>query len=106
MPAATPKVELIYAPDCPNVDRARERLRQAIGERRQGLHWAEWCSDDPALPDYARGHGSPTILIDERDIAADHPKASSCRLYDQGDGSLHPAPPVAMILAALRTRSG
>jgi hypothetical protein len=106
MPSPTPKVELVYDPDCPNVDHARERLRQAIGERRQGLHWAEWCSDDPALPDYARGHGSPTILIDERDIAADHPKASSCRLYDQGDGSLHPAPPVAMILAALRTRSG
>jgi len=106
MPAAPPKVELVYDPDCPNVDRARARLRQAIGAPHQGLHWTEWRSDDPALPDYARGHGSPTILIDERDIAADHPKASSCRLYDQGDGSLHPAPPVTMIIAALRTRSG
>jgi hypothetical protein len=38
MAAATPKVELIYDPNCPNVDRARERLRQASGERRQGLH--------------------------------------------------------------------
>jgi hypothetical protein len=102
MAAATPRVELVYDPDCPNVDRARERLRQAIGERRQGLHWTEWRSDDPALPDYARGHGSPTILIDERDVAADHPAGSSCRLYDQGDGTLYPAPPVAMILAALR----
>jgi hypothetical protein len=71
MEAATPKVELVYDTDCPNVDRARERLRQVIGERRQGLHWTE-----------------------------------SCRLYDQGDGTLHPAPPVAMITAALRTRSG
>ena len=105
MAAATPKVELVYDPDCPNVDRARERLRQAIGEPQQGLHWTEWRSDDPALPDYARGHGSPTILIDERDVAADHPKASSCRLYDQGDGTLDPAPPVAAIIAALRTRS-
>ena len=101
MPAATPKVELVYDPDCPNVDHARERLRQAIDKQRKRLHWAEWCSDDPALPDYARGHGSPTILIDERDVAADHPKASSCRLYDQGDGTLHSAPPVAVILAAL-----
>jgi len=42
--------------------------------------------------DHARGHGSPTILIDERDVAADHPKTSSCRLYDQGDGTLDPAP--------------
>jgi len=105
MPSAPPKVELVYDPDCPNVDHARERLRQAIAERRQALQWIEWRSDDPALPDYARGHGSPTILIDERDIAADHPKASSCRLYDQGDGTLHPAPPVALIITALRTRS-
>jgi hypothetical protein len=44
-------------------------------------------------------------LIDERDVAANHPQASSCRLYDQGDGTLDPAPPVAAILAALRERS-
>ena len=106
METATPKVELVFDPDCPNVDSARERLRQAIGEPHQALHWTEWRSDDPALPDYARGHGSPTILIDERDVTADHPKASSCRLYDQGDGTLDPAPPVAAIIAALRTRSG
>jgi len=105
MAAATPKVELVYDPDCPNVDRARERLREAIGELRQGLHWTEWRSDDPALPDYARGHGSPTILIDERDVAADHSRGSSCRLYDQGNGTLDPAPPVAAILTALRDRS-
>ena len=106
MEAVTPKVELVFDPDCPNVDRARERLRQAFGEPHQAPHWTEWRSDDPALPDYARGHGSPTILIDERDVAADHPEGRSCRLYDQGDGTLDPAPPVAAILAALRTRSG
>ena len=105
MAAATPKIELIYDPDCPNVERARERLRQAVAERGQGLDWTEWRSDDPALPDYARGHGSPTILIDERDVAADHPQASSCRLYDQGNGTLHPAPPASAITAALRPRS-
>jgi len=102
---STPKIELIYDPDCPNVERARERLGQAVAEHGQGLAWTEWRSDDPALPDYARGHGSPTILIDERDVAADHPHASACRLYDQGDGTLDPSPPVAAILTALRKRS-
>jgi hypothetical protein len=87
------------------VEQARERLRQAAAERRQALGWTEWRSDDPALPDYARGHGSPTILIDERDVAADHPQASSCRLYDQGDGTLDPSPPVAVILTALREQT-
>ena len=36
MAAATPKIELIYDPDCPNVERARERLRQAVAECGQG----------------------------------------------------------------------
>ena len=35
MAAATPKIELIYDPDCPNVERARERLSQAVAERGQ-----------------------------------------------------------------------
>ena len=105
MAAATPKIELIYDPDCPNVERARDRLRQAVAERGQGLGWTEWRSDDPALPDYARGHGSPTILIDERDVATDPSRAGSCRLYDQGNETLDPAPPVAAILAALHERS-
>jgi len=73
MAAATPKVELVYDPDCPNVDRARERLRQAIGER---------------------------------GVAADHPAGRSCRLYDQGNGTLGPAPPFAVIIAALRIGGG
>ena len=38
--------------------------------RRRSFGLTEWRSDDQALPDYARGHGSPTILIDERDVAA------------------------------------
>ena len=32
---STPRIELIYDPDCPNVERARERLRHAIAERGQ-----------------------------------------------------------------------
>ena len=105
MPTTTPKIELIYDPDCPNVERARERLSQAVAEHGQALAWTEWRSEDPALPNYARGHGSPTILIDQRDVAADHPHESSCRLYDQGDGTLDPAPPVTVILTALRATS-
>ena len=35
MPIATPKIELIYDPDCPNVEQARERLSQAVAERGQ-----------------------------------------------------------------------
>jgi hypothetical protein len=54
MAAETPKIELIYDADCPNVGRARERLSQAVAERGQGLGWAEWRSDDPTRPAHAR----------------------------------------------------
>jgi hypothetical protein len=50
MAAASIKVERVYDPDCPKVDRARERLRPAIARRGQGLRWTEWRSDDSALP--------------------------------------------------------
>jgi len=36
MAAETPKIELIYDADYPNVGRARERLSQAVAERGQG----------------------------------------------------------------------
>jgi hypothetical protein len=95
-----PKIDLIYDPDCPNVDHARARLRQAITEYGQPLQWTEWVSDDRSLPDYASGHGSPTILVDERDVSAAPARGRSCRMYEQPDGTLDPAPPVAAILAA------
>ncbi|MGB7475273.1 MAG: hypothetical protein WBM26_03600 [Polyangiales bacterium] len=47
----------------------------------------------------------PPIGEDERDVAADHPQGSSCRLYDQGEGTHTPSPPVTAILTALRKRS-
>ena len=103
---APPKIELVYDADCPNVEPARGRLREAIAEDGRGLQWTEWVSDDPSLPEHARAYASPTILINQRDVAPDPTRANACRLYDQGDGTLHLAPPVAMIIAALRTRSG
>ena len=43
--------------------------------------------------------------VAERGLSAEHPQGSSCRLYDQGDGTLDPSSPVAVILTALRKRS-
>ena len=102
---APPNIELVYDPDCPNVDHARARLREAIAEDGRALQWTEWVSNDPSLPDHARGYASPTILINHHDVAADHTRANACRLYDQGNGTLHPAPPASAITAALRPQS-
>ena len=100
-----PKIELVYDPDCPNVEHARARLREAIAEDGRALQWTEWASNDPSLPDHARGYASPTILINHRDVAPNPTRATACRLYDQGNGTLHPAPPASAITAALRPQS-
>ncbi len=65
-----PTVELIYDGDCPHVDGAREQLLRAFAEVQLEPRFREWRRDDPDAPDRVRGCGSPTILVDGRDVAA------------------------------------
>ena len=99
-----PTIELISDRDCPNVDAARMQLSRALEDLGLQLSWQEWCSDDPALPAHARQLGSPTILVNGRDIV-DRDASSRgrcCRVYAGSDGSLSVVPPVAVIVEALR----
>lgn len=111
------QIELVYDPGCPNVDRAREVLTSACRAADIPAVWTEWISEDPACPGYARNLGSPSVLVNEEDVApGPHPWAPReagdgprCRVYRDGD-SLVPAPPlprvVAAITAALRPAVG
>ena len=65
----SPRIELIYGPDCPHLGLARDRLMKAL--RSAGLEdeWQEWDQADGMSPDYARDYASPTILIDGEDVA-------------------------------------
>lgn len=94
-----PRVELIHDADCPNTGRARAALRQAFAASGLVPAWTEWDRADPRCPVYARGYGSPTILVNGRDVVGDGPGegAPSCRLYADHAG----APDVAQISAAL-----
>ncbi len=96
-------VELISFDGCPNRERARAHLRAALGEAGLPALWAELDPGDPDLPVHARGFGSPTILVDGRDVAGDSaPRGqASCRLY-RGPSGDHGAPSAVAILAALR----
>ncbi len=98
-----PAIELIYDDDCPNVAEARDNLRQALASLEMSPHWQEWSRDDDASPPHVRRYGSPTILVEERDVAwGDAPAGGSCcRLYAQSDGSMRGAPSVDTITAAL-----
>jgi hypothetical protein len=102
-----PAVELIYDPDCPNVGAARSAVVQAFVRAGLPPAWVEWDRGSPESPDYARAFGSPTVLVDGRDVADAEPgsEAKRCRLYEDG-GRLQPVPPVERIARALTAATG
>lgn len=101
----TPRVELIYDADCPNIDAARSALLRGMAEAGLPPAWTEWDRRAPASPPHARHYGSPTILVDGRDVAGAEPGpgADACRVYEHEPGGLNGVPPVERIAAALRS---
>jgi len=94
-------VDLVYASDCPNVSLARANLRVAFARTGVKPEWSEHRIGDPEAPEHTRGYGSPTILVDGRDVAGLLPSAeSSCRIYE-GAGGWVGAPVAEKIAAAL-----
>lgn len=102
-----PTVELIYDPECPNADRARAHLRRALADMGQPSRWQEWNRADPGSPAYVRNYGSPTVLVDGRDVAGVMPSdgSNSCRVYPGEDGQLQGVPTVEMITSTLSQAS-
>ncbi|RME45088.1 MAG: sigma-70 family RNA polymerase sigma factor [Deltaproteobacteria bacterium] len=98
------EVELIYRSDCPNVEPARALLREALREAGLPLHWREWRLDAPDAPAHTRGYGSPTVLVDHRDITGGAPTAcdACCRIYPGAEGESTGVPSLEQILEAIR----
>lgn len=96
-----PKVELIYDVDCPNVAAAREILLRAFAAAGVPPRWSEHLASD--APSHARGLGSPTILVDERDVGAgEEPSPQACcRLYATEDGRLRGVPDADTVARAI-----
>lgn len=75
-----PTVEFIYDRDCPNVEVARENLRRAFVEAGLPSRCQEWDRADADAPAHARRWGSPTVLVNGRDVAgAVASEAANCR---------------------------
>lgn len=101
-----PGVELIYDSDCPNVPQARANLLRALGQAGLTPRWREWDRADADAPEHVRAFGSPTILVDGKDVAGSKAAdAACCRIYSGGEGEHQGAPPVALIVAALGGKS-
>ncbi len=103
-----PAIEFIYDRDCPNVEGARIALRDALLSLNRTPMWQEWDRADPDSPVHVRAWGSPTILVDGKDIAGMPPgDASACRIYRNEQGNARGIPDTQLILAALtNTKSG
>ena len=97
-------VELVYFAGCPNIHKARQRLLSACKAAAIAPQWQEWRADDPEGPRHVRNWGSPTILVNGRDVAGATKNTgdANCRLYAGPDGILDGAPAVALIQEALR----
>ena len=103
------KIELIYARDCPNVNAARANLVRALSATRLPVRWTEWDRSLPETPSYVRGFGSPTVLVDGRDvggISKSEAAGACCRIYGSSKSSLTGAPSTDLITRALLYRQG
>ena len=73
------KVQLIFFTGCPHVELARDLLRRA------GVPFEDVDTSSPSSPADLRNWGSPTILVDGRDVAGGLPGGgSACRIYEGG----------------------
>ncbi len=98
------QVELVYERSCPNIEAARRVLLEAFTHAGVALAWREWEVGEADTPPRVRSYGSPTILVDGRDVVNAESRAGPdcCRVYQGDDGRLRGVPPLADIVTALR----
>lgn len=83
------KLQLLYFEGCPNLGPARRALREALAAEQLEIPVEEIDVAATDAPTWARGWGSPTILIDGADLTgATRSSGSSCRLYQGGAPSV------------------
>tara|TARA_R110002049_G_scaffold25431_10_gene89326 strand:- start:8375 stop:9112 length:738 start_codon:yes stop_codon:yes gene_type:complete len=101
-----PTVEFVYEKSCPNIAAARKQLIAAFGAAGVAPAWSEWEVGDPNTPDHVRSYGSPTILVDGKDVSGLplEEASSCCRIYTL-DGDARGVPPLDQIVAALTPSS-
>jgi hypothetical protein len=98
-----PKIELVFFEGCPHVEDARRALREALALASAELAWREFRSDDPALPAYAKGYGSPSIFVNGREVTGETAGATSnaCRVYGSAALGLRGAPSAEALALAI-----
>jgi hypothetical protein len=93
------KVRFLYSEDCPSHDEALQRLRKVLEEEGVAADVEIVQVETFEEARRERYSGSPTIIIDGRDICPTSSSqfAPACRAYVLEDGRVSPLPPVSMI---------
>ena len=94
------RIELVYFQGCPHVEAARSAMREALSAMSMPLEWVEWDREDDSTPPTLRRYGSPTVLVNRRDVVPTQSDGNCCRLYPGRDG-VQAAPSVESICSAL-----
>lgn len=96
------RVQLLTFSGCPNAEAARRTLRAVLASAGISASIEEVDTDAPDTPEPLRGWGSPTILIDGKDVGGlQAPSGSGCRLYRDEEGRLLGMPAEALLRSAL-----
>jgi len=100
-------VRFLYFEDCPSHDEALKRLRKVMKEEGFSEEVEVISVETPEQAERLEFPGSPTILIDGRDIEpqADLQYGLTCRAYQVGEGRISPLPSEAMIRRAIKRAS-
>ena len=101
------RIKFLYWEECQSHDEALSRLRKVIAEDRidAEIEIIRVQSDEEAKR--LRFTGSPTILVDGKDIQPPTTThySMACRAYQLEDGRISPLPSEAMIRKALKGES-
>jgi hypothetical protein len=92
------RIEVQYLDGCPNLALAVDRVREALA-----LVGLDATIQTTRMTDGVEFGGSPTVLVDGRDVEEDQAAArASCRTYPTPTGFLEGAPSVEAIRVAIR----
>lgn len=77
-------IELVYEKSCPNVQQARDVIVRACQVAGVQLPCQEWDVADNNAPERIRHYGSPTILVNGKDVSASTGNdCACCRIYPE-----------------------
>lgn len=98
------QVELIYEKSCPNIEAARKQLLLAFKETGITPKWEEWDVSTTNVPEHVRGFGSPTIMVNGKDVSGEKPAENDncCRIYPNSEGGFNGVPKLSDITEALK----